>query len=134
MGFHKHLASYVVNPSRHALWPAVAVMVCLGGAAHAGGDGTASHGVPAPGADLDIALEVDRGTLRAMLDKGHALGVDTHGIVDHDLFESLYFRDPNGYVDELCSRLPGHGEGMDPRHIQSRDRLDCWLELRRAGV
>jgi catechol 2,3-dioxygenase-like lactoylglutathione lyase family enzyme len=84
--------------------------------------------------DLHIALEVDRETLRTMLDKGRALGVDTRGIVDHALFESLYFRDPNGYVVELCSRLPGHAEGMDPRRNKARERLDRWLQRQRAGA
>lgn len=83
--------------------------------------------------DLHIALEVDRPTLVAMLGKGLAQGIDTRGIVDHGLFESLYFRDPNGYVVELCCPLPGHDEGMDPACNRAREKLDRWLE-RRGGA
>ena len=80
--------------------------------------------------DLHIALEVDRPTLVAMLGKGLARGIDTRGIVDHGLFESLYFRDPNGYVVDLCCPLPGHDEGMDPVRNRAREKLDRWLEQR----
>lgn len=80
--------------------------------------------------DLHIALAVDRPTLLVMLDKGRAHGVDTRGLVDHGLFESLYFRDPNGYVVELCCPLPGHDEGMDPARNRAREKLDRWLEQR----
>ncbi|MEN9482920.1 MAG: hypothetical protein RJB37_800 [Pseudomonadota bacterium] len=73
-------------------------------------------------------------TLHTMRDKGRAQGVDTRGIVDHGLFESLYFRDPNGYVVELCCPLPGHDEGMDPSRNRAREKLDGWLARRVGGA
>ena len=84
--------------------------------------------------DLHIALKVDRTTLQSMRDKGRAQGVDMRGIVDHGLFESLYFRDPDGYVVELCSPLPGHDEGMDPARNCARKKLDRWIEQRASGA
>ncbi|MGR8919468.1 MAG: VOC family protein [Gammaproteobacteria bacterium] len=52
--------------------------------------------------DLHIALEVDRETLERMFAKGQAAGVETRGVSDHGFIDSIYFRDPNGYVVELC--------------------------------
>lgn len=82
--------------------------------------------------DLHIALQVDRPVLEAMRDKGRALGVETRGIVDHGMFDSLYFRDPNGYVVELASKREGHDEAMDPARNQARAKLDRWTAARRA--
>ena len=61
-----------------------------------------------------------------MLAKGRAAGVETRGIVDHGLFDSLYFRDPNGYVIELACKRAGHDAAMDPALNQARERLDRW--------
>ncbi|MBL0087719.1 MAG: VOC family protein [Ideonella sp.] len=83
--------------------------------------------------DLHIALEVDRATLAAMLDKGRSLGMDTRGIVDHGMFDSLYFRDPNGYVIELACKCDGHDEAMDPARNLARAKLDRWIAARRTG-
>lgn len=54
--------------------------------------------------DLHIALEVDMDALHAMLAKGRKAGVETRGISDHGFIQSIYFRDPNGYVIELTAR------------------------------
>ena len=53
--------------------------------------------------DLHIALQVDRPTLESMFAKGKERGVDTRGISDHGFLDSIYFRDPNGYVVELTA-------------------------------
>jgi catechol 2,3-dioxygenase-like lactoylglutathione lyase family enzyme len=82
--------------------------------------------------DLHVALRVDRATLEAMLAKGRSLGVETRGIVDHGLFESLYFRDPNGYVIELACPRDGHDGAIDASRHQARARLDRWTAARRA--
>ena len=59
--------------------------------------------------DLHIALEVDRETLLAMFEKGKASGIETRGISDHGFIESIYFRDPNGYVIELTAPKENSG-------------------------
>ncbi|TNF79042.1 MAG: VOC family protein [Gammaproteobacteria bacterium] len=53
--------------------------------------------------DLHIALEVSRETLLEMFEKGKAAGIETRGISDHGFIDSIYFRDPNGYVIELTT-------------------------------
>jgi catechol 2,3-dioxygenase-like lactoylglutathione lyase family enzyme len=83
--------------------------------------------------DLHIALEVEAATLQPMLEKGKAQGVDTRGVSDHGFIHSIYFRDPNGYVIELCAKLPGHDEAMDPKHNAAHEKLRRWNAQRAAG-
>ena len=62
--------------------------------------------------DLHIALEVEHNRLQEMMDKGLANGIETRGISDHGFIDSIYFRDPNGYVIELTAKRPDHDHGM----------------------
>ena len=73
--------------------------------------------------DLHIALEVDEPTLHAMFAKGKAHGIDTRGIADHGFVQSIYFRDPNGYVIELTCKIPGES-AVEPD--QAHAALDAW--------
>ena len=57
--------------------------------------------------DLHIALEVDAATLEAMKAKAQRDGVEVRGVSDHGFIHSIYLRDPNGYVIELCTRVGG---------------------------
>ena len=54
--------------------------------------------------DLHIALEVSYKTLMYMFKKGQEAGIETRGISDHGSIDSIYFRDPNGYVVELTAK------------------------------
>jgi len=76
--------------------------------------------------DLHIALEVDPQVLPAMFEEGKRRGIETRGVSDHGFIHSIYFRDPSGYVVELCARAPGHDEAMDPSANHARQRLDAW--------
>lgn len=76
--------------------------------------------------DLHIALEVDRPTLDRMFALGPAQGIETRGISDHHFIDSIYFRDPNGYVIELTCKRAGHDEVMDPAHNGAREKLERW--------
>ena len=76
--------------------------------------------------DLHIALEVNAEVLPRMLAKGKAQGIDTRGVSDHKFIHSIYFRDPNGYVIELCAKLAGHDKAMDPAMNGARTKLDRW--------
>ena len=82
--------------------------------------------------DLHIALEVERGVLEPMLAKGRALGIETRGISDHGFVESIYFRDPNGYVIELTAKRPDHDARMDPQGNEARAVLQRWQEHKQA--
>ena len=83
--------------------------------------------------DLHIALEVERPVLDAMFAKGKAQGIETRGVSDHGFIDSIYFRDPDGYVIELCGKRPGHDAAMDPATNQARAKLDRWTAGRRAA-
>jgi catechol 2,3-dioxygenase-like lactoylglutathione lyase family enzyme len=78
--------------------------------------------------DLHIALEVEHGVLEPMMAQGKARGIETRGISDHGFIDSIYFRDPNGYVIELTARRPGHAEKMDPATNDARGLLDRWQQ------
>jgi catechol 2,3-dioxygenase-like lactoylglutathione lyase family enzyme len=81
--------------------------------------------------DLHIALEVDHEQLEPMLERGRKAGIESRGISDHGFIDSIYFRDPNGYVIELTARRPGHedsvGDEGDPREI-----LEKWTRDKAA--
>lgn len=76
--------------------------------------------------DLHTALEVDEATMHEMFKKGKTAGIQTRGVSDHKFVHSIYFRDPNGYVVELCTKQQGHDEAMDPKHNGARSILDGW--------
>jgi len=76
--------------------------------------------------DLHIALEVKPDDLKRMFAKGKAAGIETRGISDHGMIDSIYFRDPNGYVIELTAKRPNHDATMDPARNGARARLDTW--------
>jgi catechol 2,3-dioxygenase-like lactoylglutathione lyase family enzyme len=76
--------------------------------------------------DLHIALEVPRDTLEPMMEKGRAAGIEVRGIADHNMIDSIYFRDPNGYVIELTAKRPDHDQKMDPSKNEARAHLDAW--------
>ena len=76
--------------------------------------------------DLHIALEVGEDELNAMWAKGKAHGIETRGIADHGFIDSIYFRDPNGYVIELTSKKPGHDAAMNPALNDARRKLEAW--------
>lgn len=75
--------------------------------------------------DLHIALEVAPQMLEPMLLKGRAANIESRGVSDHGFVQSIYFRDPNGYVVELCARQPIESGAI--RAPQSaRGVLDRW--------
>lgn len=83
--------------------------------------------------DLHIALEVARPVLSVMLAKGKAEGVETRGISDHGFIDSIYFRDPNGYVIELSAKRPDHDAQMDPSTNSARETLQRWVAAKNAA-
>ena len=80
--------------------------------------------------DLHIALEVSQQALKEMFAKGKAAGIETRGISDHGFIDSIYFRDPNGYVIELTAKRPGHDEAMDPKRNHARECLADWQKAK----
>jgi catechol 2,3-dioxygenase-like lactoylglutathione lyase family enzyme len=80
--------------------------------------------------DLHIALEVPRAVLEPMMDKGQKAGIETRGISDHGFIDSIYFRDPNGYVIELTARRDGHDSAFDAG--KARSALDGWQKTKQV--
>ncbi len=73
--------------------------------------------------DLHIAFEVDKQHLKKMYEKGKAENIETRGIIDHGFIESIYFRDPNGYVIELTCPV---GKHKKTEYQQARKVLANW--------
>ncbi len=76
--------------------------------------------------DLHIALEVAPGDLLPMMERGRAAGIETRGVADHGFIDSIYFRDPNGYVIELTAKRANHDAEMQPGNSRARDILARW--------
>ena len=70
--------------------------------------------------------------LQSMFEKGKAEGVDTRGVIDHGFVNSIYFRDPNGYVIELTAKTGAHDDMMDPEKTHPRQILDRWQAAKTA--
>ena len=84
--------------------------------------------------DLHIALEVSPTDLKRMFEKGKAAGLETRGVSDHAFIDSIYFRDPNGYVIELTAKRENHDAAMDPALNHARTVLDEWQVQKRVAA
>jgi len=83
--------------------------------------------------DLHIAVEVEHDALEPMLAKGKAAGIETRGVADHHFIDSIYFRDPNGYVIELTAKRENHDETMNRETNGARAKLDAWQADKGTG-
>ena len=79
-----------------------------------------------------IAFEVaDLEELQAAKQRLEATGLDVLGPVDHGIFDSIYFFDPNGHRLELaCNK--GGDEPRRRAHAVAEDMLDEWTRTKRA--
>ncbi|MEN9538822.1 MAG: hypothetical protein RLZZ126_1057 [Pseudomonadota bacterium] len=84
--------------------------------------------------DLHIALEVTQDDLRMMFAKGKAAGMEVRGISDHHFIDSIYFRDPNGYVVELTAKRPGYDSIIAQARATAHQRLRAWQEAKSAAT
>ncbi|MDB5451976.1 MAG: lactoylglutathione lyase [Caulobacteraceae bacterium] len=82
--------------------------------------------------DLHIALEVPHDDLQPWIEKGRAAGMDVRGPADHEMIDSIYFRDPNGYVIELTGKRDNHDAMMDPARNGARRHLEQWQSDKQA--
>jgi catechol 2,3-dioxygenase-like lactoylglutathione lyase family enzyme len=80
--------------------------------------------------DLHIALEVPFDALAAVMERAQAAGLECRGISDHRFIDSIYLRDPNGYVIELTAKRPDHDAHMDPVNNGARAALDRWQQTK----
>jgi len=70
--------------------------------------------------------------LHTMFAKGKAAGRETRGISDHGFIDSIYFRDPNGYVVELTAKRAGHDAYMQTARASAQQTLAQW-QAQKAG-
>ncbi len=84
--------------------------------------------------DLHIALEVQPDVLQPMLEKGRRAGIETRGISHHGFIDSIYFRDPNGYVIELTAKRENHEREMDPQVNEARQKLAQWQSAKTTSA
>jgi catechol 2,3-dioxygenase-like lactoylglutathione lyase family enzyme len=84
--------------------------------------------------DLHIALEVSAPALHEMHAKGRAQGIETRGVSNHGFIDSIYFRDPNGYVIELCAKRDNHDQAMDRATNGARERLQRWTAAKASAA
>lgn len=75
--------------------------------------------------DLHIALAVDPPTLVGMRERALRAGIEVRGIADHGFIRSIYLRDPDGYVVELCTPA---GEPIEEARSRAaaRSTLERW--------
>ncbi|MDE0053758.1 MAG: VOC family protein [Gammaproteobacteria bacterium] len=79
-----------------------------------------------------IAFEVaDADALAEARDRVEAAGLDVIGPVDHGLFDSIYFFDPNGHRLEIAANK-GSDEDRARAHAVAEDMLDEWTRTKRA--
>ena len=78
--------------------------------------------------DLHIALEVSHAHLLTMFKRGTSEAIDTRGISDHGAYDSVYFRDPNGYVIELTANK---GQTQAQAENSAHKSLHAWQEKQR---
>lgn len=81
--------------------------------------------------DLHIALETTEHNMLTMQAEAKTRGMEARGVADHGLVRSVYFRDPNGYVVELCHKTPEHDDLMNPGKNKAREELKKWQDTKR---
>ncbi|GIK36307.1 MAG: glyoxalase [Chloroflexota bacterium] len=64
----------------------------------------------------------------------HAVGLRTSGLVDRYYFQSLYFRIPGGILFEIATDGPGFATDEPAEHLGERLALPPFLEPRRAQI
>lgn len=79
-----------------------------------------------------IAFELgDMDELLAAREKIAAAGVEVIGPIDHYLFNSIYFFDPNGHRLELCANVERPG-ALEKLHTLAPAMVEEWSQTRRA--
>jgi catechol 2,3-dioxygenase-like lactoylglutathione lyase family enzyme len=76
--------------------------------------------------DLHIALEVTPEVQAKLFAKAKAEGREVRGVVDHVFIQSIYFRDPNGYVVELAAKVSGKESALALERARVPGILETW--------
>jgi catechol 2,3-dioxygenase-like lactoylglutathione lyase family enzyme len=76
--------------------------------------------------DLHIALAASAPAIARARAAAEARGLEVRGPSDHGMVVSTYFRDPNGYVVELCDLTAEHDAILGREAARARALLDAW--------
>lgn len=76
--------------------------------------------------DLHIALLTGREGIDRARNAALAQGIEVRGPSDHGFITSHYFRDPNGYVVELCETPHADRAILEQTPEQAADALKRW--------
>ena len=83
--------------------------------------------------DLHLALRVDMNHLKRMYRKGQKDCRSVRGPIDHGFINSIYFRDPNGYVVELSAPVgPDDVKSTAEAQSEAREVLSAWSRKKRV--
>ncbi|WP_119419048.1 VOC family protein [Desertibaculum subflavum] len=78
--------------------------------------------------DLHLALEATPDAIARARSAALARGLEVRGPTDHGFVRSTYFRDPNGYVVELCERQPRRSEAGTGAKSEAHAVLARWRD------
>lgn len=81
--------------------------------------------------DLHLAIEMDHETRERLGQRARSLGMEVRGPSNHGPMDSLYVRDPNGYVIELTAYKPGQARAPAAANPEARATLTAWQESKR---
>jgi catechol 2,3-dioxygenase-like lactoylglutathione lyase family enzyme len=76
--------------------------------------------------DLHLAIEMDHETQQELGERARAAALELRGPVNHGPMQSLYVRDPNGYVVELTAYRPGQSRAPVAPSAEARTTLASW--------
>ena len=79
-----------------------------------------------------MALTVSHVVYTQVVARLKEMGIENTGPIDRGFMDSIYFRDPNGYVIELTAKTPEHDRAMDPAVNGAREKLERWTAARHA--
>lgn len=83
------------------------------------------------GMDLHIAMGVARHQdLEVWRDRLQARGVEVEGPIDHEIFTSIYFHDPNGYRLEFCAQSDGEHQVFVKGSREAKALVRDWVKSR----
>jgi len=85
------------------------------------------------GMDLHFAMRVaDHAALDAWKSRLEGKGVTVEGPIDHGMFRSIYFHDPNGYRLEFTSTEAAEQRVFDEERAVAHENLRKWEEWKAA--
>ncbi len=85
------------------------------------------------GMNLHFAMAVaDHEALATWRDRLQARGLEVEGPIDHEIFSSIYFHDPNGYRLEFATQNAAEAERFEATAKDAHATLKAWV-ARGAG-